>query len=161
MGADSIVGLSFETTASNSGWQNGACVKVEVLFEKKLFYFACRHHILERLQSAAWQALFGRTHITNNEYFKEFQERLDFVLDKDDFKCLDVKVRNMKLQQDSAISIFKEQLKNKDFLLRDDYKECKKLMLILLGEIPDEEGTLAQTWGLSLCKMDIVCDIRC
>ena len=59
------------------------------------------------------------------------------ILDKDDFKCLDVKVRNMKLQQDSAIAIFKEQLKNKDFLLRDNYKECTGLMLILLGEIPD------------------------
>ena len=83
----------------------------------------CRHHIFERLQSAAWQALFGRTHNPNNEYFKEYQEKWDSTLDKDDFKYLDVKVRNMKLLQDSAISIFKEQLKNKDFLLRDDYKE--------------------------------------
>ena len=69
----------FDTTASNSGWQNGACVKIEILLEKKLFYFACRHYILERLQSAAWQVLFGGTH-------------------SHDFKCLDVKVRNMKLQ---------------------------------------------------------------
>ena len=51
--ADNIVGLSFDTTASNSGWQNGACVKIEILLEKKMFYFACRFHILERLQSAA------------------------------------------------------------------------------------------------------------
>ena len=27
--ADNIVGLSFDTTASNSGWQNGACVKLK------------------------------------------------------------------------------------------------------------------------------------
>ena len=66
------------------------------------------------------------------------------ILDKDDSKCLDVKVRNMKLQQDSAISIFKEQLKNKDFLLRDDYKECTELMLVLLGEISDR--------GVHWCK---------
>ena len=43
----------------------------------------------------------------------------------------------MKVQQDSFISIFKEKLKNKDFLLRDDYKKCTELMSILLGEIPD------------------------
>ena len=77
--ADNIVGLSFDTTASNPGWQNGACVKIEIPLEKKLFYFACRHHILERLQSAAWETLFGRTHSPNNEYFKEFQERWDYL----------------------------------------------------------------------------------
>ena len=119
--------LSFDTTASNSGWQNGACKKIEILLEKKLFCFACRHYILERLQSAAWQVLFGCTHSPNNEYFKEFQEKWNSILDKDDFKCLDVKVRNMKLQQDSAISIFKEQLKNKNFLLRDITKNTQNL----------------------------------
>ena len=45
----------------------------------------------------------------------------------------------MKQQQDSAVSIFKEQIKNKEFLLRDDYKECTELMLILLGENPDRD----------------------
>ena len=59
--------------------------------EKRLFYFACRHHILERLQGAAWQALSVRTHSPNNEYFKEFQEKWDSTSDKDDFIYLDVK----------------------------------------------------------------------
>ena len=77
--ADNIVGLSFDTTASNSGWQNGTCLKIKILLEKKLFYFACRHHILERLPSAAWQVLFGCTHSLNNEYFKEFQEKWDYL----------------------------------------------------------------------------------
>ena len=45
----------------------------------------------------------------------------------------------MKLQQDPGISIFKEQLKNKYFLQRDDCKRCTELMLILLGEIPDRD----------------------
>ena len=90
-----------------------------------------------KLQSAAWQVLFGRTHSPNNEYFKEFQEKWDSTLHMVDFKCLDGKVRNMKLLQDSAISIFKEQLMKKDFLQGDDYKECTELMLTLLGEIPD------------------------
>ena len=47
--ADNIVGLSVNTTTSNSRWQNGACVKIEILLEKKLVHFACRHQILERL----------------------------------------------------------------------------------------------------------------
>ena len=37
--ADDIVGLSSDTAASNSGWQNGECVKIEILLEKKVVLF--------------------------------------------------------------------------------------------------------------------------
>jgi len=58
---NSIVGLVFDTTASNSGWKNGACVKLETLLRKRVFYFACRHHVMERILCAVWQELFGET----------------------------------------------------------------------------------------------------
>ena len=55
----SIKSLVFNTTASNSGWKSGAARLLENLFQKKLFYCACRHHIYELVLSAAWNCLFG------------------------------------------------------------------------------------------------------
>ena len=53
-----IVGLVFDTTASNSGWKSGACMQLEALLQKKVFYFACRHHMMERIMCAAWKEVF-------------------------------------------------------------------------------------------------------
>ena len=44
---DNIVGLVFDTTASNSGINKGAAKLIEEKLGKKVFYFACRHHITE------------------------------------------------------------------------------------------------------------------
>ena len=43
--ADNIVGLSFETTASNSGWQNGACLKIEILLLLNSTFQAAVHSL--------------------------------------------------------------------------------------------------------------------
>lgn len=42
-----IKGLGMDTTSTNTGRYNGACVKFEQYFNKKLIWFACRHHIAE------------------------------------------------------------------------------------------------------------------
>lgn len=42
-----IVGLSFDTTISNSGMLSGACMKLEGLTGRPLLLLACRHMILE------------------------------------------------------------------------------------------------------------------
>ena len=41
--------LVFDTTASNTGWNNGAAKCLEKLLDQKLFYNACRHHIYTSL----------------------------------------------------------------------------------------------------------------
>ena len=48
-----IKSLVFDTTASNSGWKSGAARLLEDLFQKKLFYCACRHHIYQLVVSVA------------------------------------------------------------------------------------------------------------
>ena len=44
---DHILAMSFDTSASNTGAWNGACVKLEVVLKKQVLYLACRHHISE------------------------------------------------------------------------------------------------------------------
>ena len=52
---DSISGLVFDTTASNSGIHRGAAKLLEEMLGNKVFYLACRHHILEVLIGAVWE----------------------------------------------------------------------------------------------------------
>ena len=84
---NAVVGLVYDTTASNAGWKNGACVILEALLGRKVFYFACRHHIMERILCAVWQALFGETSSPDNPDFKHFKNHW-IVLDKSKCKIL-------------------------------------------------------------------------
>src|SRR6218665_1904518 len=49
-----IKALSFDTTSSNTGRKNGACMLVEMQLRKKVFYLAGRHHIHEILLEEAF-----------------------------------------------------------------------------------------------------------
>jgi hypothetical protein len=138
---NAIFGLVFDTTAFNSGWKNGACVKLETLLGKKVFYSACRHHVMERILGAVWQELFGETSSPNTPEFKEFQKSWDSVVERSTFKTLDIRDRRLKHQQEIVVSFLHELLSlpesddaSEDSMPRDDYRESAELMLILLGE---------------------------
>ncbi|XP_043230743.1 uncharacterized protein LOC122386030 [Amphibalanus amphitrite] len=45
--AERVVGMSFDTTASNTGVRAGACTYVQQRLGRNLLHLACRHHILE------------------------------------------------------------------------------------------------------------------
>ena len=42
-----IVGMCFDTTASNTGWLRGAAVRIESKLKRPLMWLPCRHHIAE------------------------------------------------------------------------------------------------------------------
>ncbi|KAG0721942.1 hypothetical protein GWK47_045420 [Chionoecetes opilio] len=42
-----VQGLVFDTTASNTGLYEGACVKIQEGLGRELIWVACRHHVLE------------------------------------------------------------------------------------------------------------------
>lgn len=140
---NTIVGLVFDTTASNSGWKNGACVKLETLLGRKIFYFACRHHAMERILCAVWKELFGETSSPDTPEFKDFQQHWGSLAQRSTFKTLDIRDRRLKRQQEVVVAFFREQLSlsesddvSEDTMPRDDYRESAELMLILLGEEP-------------------------
>lgn len=139
---NAVVGLVFDTTASNSGWKSGACVQLEGLLDKKVFYFACRHHIMERILCAAWQELFGPTSSPDNPEFKELKTSWKSLADKSHFKTLNLSDRRLKHLRTENIEFIQNQLTSTspdgkmDSLPRDDYRECAELMLILLGVEP-------------------------
>ena len=51
--------MCFDTTSSNSGSNNVACVIIEQLIGKYLLYLGCRHHILELVAGAVFSEVLG------------------------------------------------------------------------------------------------------
>ncbi|CAH0552594.1 unnamed protein product [Brassicogethes aeneus] len=55
---DQIKCMSFDTTATNTGPRNGACILLEQKIKKDMLWLACRHHIMEiMLEAVLLQAL--------------------------------------------------------------------------------------------------------
>ena len=54
---DNVKGICFDTTASNTGCFNGACILIERALGRNLLHFACRHHIMEIVLEKVFTAL--------------------------------------------------------------------------------------------------------
>ena len=137
-----IVGMSFDTTASNTGPISGACVLLEKLLNRNLLYFACRHHVHEIIIGEIFTVLFGPSRGPNIALFEKFRKFWPNV----DQTCY------KPLQDDRMDSPFLKQLKEETILClqhflatenicipRDDYNELIKLCLLVLGgSLPSE-----------------------
>ena len=53
-----VKALVFDTTAINTGWNNGAAKCLEKLLDQKLFYNACRHHIQYSIRIYFWCCIY-------------------------------------------------------------------------------------------------------
>ena len=79
-----VIGMCFDTTASNTGLANNTCVFVEQKLQKNMVYFACRHHVHEIIIGSVFTVLFGPNRSPNIPLFERFQtfwpniEQLDF-----------------------------------------------------------------------------------
>ena len=71
---ENIVGMSFDTTASNTGIRKGACGILEKKLGKNLLHLACRHHIYELVIGAVHADLFGPSSGPNTPLFQRFQK---------------------------------------------------------------------------------------
>ena len=68
-----VKALVFDTTASNTGWNNGAAKCLEKLLDQKLFYYACRHDIYELIIGVVYTCLFGDSSAPDDANFKCFR----------------------------------------------------------------------------------------
>ena len=72
---DQVQIMCCDTTASNTGRLNGACVLLEQRLEKELLLFACRHHIYELVLKSVFEAKIQQ--VTNSPdipLFKKFRD---------------------------------------------------------------------------------------
>lgn len=83
-----VMGMSFDTTASNTGSTSGACTLLEHKLQRNLLHFACRHHIHELIIGGVFTALLGPNRSPNIALFEQFQ-RFWSNIDQHDYKPLD------------------------------------------------------------------------
>ena len=72
--SDVIVGMSFDTTSSNTGVRLAACTLLQAELNLNLLQFACRLHIFEIVAKAAFSICFGPFTSPDVAIFQEFQE---------------------------------------------------------------------------------------
>lgn len=70
---ENVCGMVFDTTSSNTGVNNGACVNIERLLNRSPLHFACRHHIFELSLKTAYEKCLGGTSGPEVLLFKRFQ----------------------------------------------------------------------------------------
>jgi hypothetical protein len=131
------VGMSFDTTSSNTGKYNGACNLLEKKLKKNLLYLACRHHILEIVAASTFNAVFGVTTGPEVKLFNDFKNSWD-GLDKRNYSAINdprLKKPFLKKTKNSVVEFLKHALENSEkYCPRDDYKEICELCLVVLGE---------------------------
>lgn len=127
----------FDTTSSNSGRLNGACVLLEQLLNRDILFFACRHHVFEIILQAVFSyvkvTVMNGPDIPLFKRFKIFWKNVDTT----HFRIYSTFKKSYKYLKDveNEISLFCRQRLNDNFL-RDDYREFIELILIFLGGSP-------------------------
>ena len=128
-----IVGMSFDTTATNTGHHQGACIRIEQSLDKELLYFPCRHHILELVIKAVFSSVMGSTAGPDVPLFHRFQSNWELINQQQ-------YVTGAEIEEISTLllDVDREWIKRQLNLtvIRGDYKELMELTLIFIGEEP-------------------------
>lgn len=131
---DVVTALVFDTTSSNSGVHRGAAKLLEQRLGTKVFYLACRHHILELLVGAVWEKLFGKVKSPENPWFKQFKDSWgDLTTDTPTTLTIRGKWMNDKLAE--CEEMLQEILRSQK-PPRADYREIAELTVIVVGGVP-------------------------
>lgn len=137
---DKVIGLVFDTTASNTGIRNGCAVLIEKDINRSLLWLACRHHVYEVHMKNIWQDLSGKTVGPDEQLFKRFQsEWNNFSHDLNDLKVFEWPLdKNSNIwNQASEVISWGEQCIDRDTFPREDYRELLELTLVFLtGDLP-------------------------
>jgi len=128
------IALCFDTTASNTGKFNGACILLEALLDHPLLWTACRHHVHEVILSQVFKSLFGKSCSPQIALFE---------LLKRQWPNLDLAVNTTHITQ-SSFELDSEEISNayktlyelkydiESYIPRDDYAEFLDLVLFYL-----------------------------
>jgi hypothetical protein len=135
--SEDVVGMCFDTTASNTGRLKGACVLLEKKLGRSLIYLPCRHHIMEVILTGVFNTLYEPSSGPNILLFQRFQVKWKFI-DHSKFSTAEDDDIVSSLVQDikeDVIAFAENQLQSGNF--RDDYKEFLELSILFLGgDIP-------------------------
>lgn len=129
---DKVQILCCDTTASNTGRINGACVLLEQKLNRDMVVFACRHHVYELVLKSVFEAKISQ--VTTNPdipLFKKFREKWSNI-DPEKIQDCTEKLSCLNISEISKLIEFYRSELNKE-IARDDYRELIELSIIFLG----------------------------
>lgn len=137
---DSLVGMNFDTTASNTGEFNGACVLLEQKLGRSLLPLACRHHIFEIIVGSIVTTQLGPTNGPTLPIFSRFKKCWKSIDQNKYSPGINDEIMQRALGdvQDDIIIFCQNELSKK--IVRHDYEEFLQLILIFLGGFTKKES---------------------
>lgn len=144
---EKIEALCFDTTGSNTGRINGACINIEKMFDRDLLYLPCRHHIFELVLKSCFDVLMGASSGPDINLFKRFRESWS-TINRDKYRC-GTEVVNEDVRG-SMLKFLEEQLSQKQ--QRSDYREILELAMIFLGCSPRRGITFSVPGAVSQAR---------
>ena len=134
-----ICGLVFDTTASNTGCDTGACKLLEDWLETPVLWIACRHHVHELHAKRFVQGIFGQTQDPGVALYRRLKASWNSItIDYDNLQRLDFRSLPKWMQEErlNVLDWAQGELAKKTFP-RADYKELLELTIVCLGgDIP-------------------------
>ena len=131
---DNVKAMVYDTTASNTGALTAACVSIQEMLKRPLLWLACRHHVGERIQVHAWDAIkIEQSKSPEISVFARFKDNFEHLqynnMDNLNYPLIPDGLAQRRID---IITLCKDALK-KEFS-RGDYKELITLTLVS----PDE-----------------------
>ena len=131
------LGTCYDTTASNSGHQNGAHFRIERNVGHAILELECRKHVHEVHVTHANKAIFGLTKGPQKAHYKDFKTAWSSLkLDTTSLKLFDwekySEQKFLTCRAKQSLEWAEDNLQNNTFP-RDDYKELNELIVVYLG----------------------------
>ena len=130
--ADTVCGMVFDTTSSNTGALTAGCISVQNTLDRRLLWLACRHHVGEVILTHVWDALNVETSKSPDvSVFKRFKDNFSNLSynDTDNLNWTDCPPTLQEFKA-NTINVCKQFSKQK--LYRGDYSELVSLTLTYL-----------------------------
>lgn len=130
-----IIGMSFDTTAVNTGSNVGTCLLLRGFFDEKIVEFACRHHVHELILKNAFQkAVEVTTSGPTVALFDRFKSNWNTIQKSITEPGINIDLIDASFatrEKHELIAFFKDQLRIQHS--RDDHVELLQLAMMFLG----------------------------
>lgn len=154
---ESVVNMTFDTTASNTGHVTAACVTVQKQLGRALLWSACRHHVGEIILSHVFDDLkIEASKSPDVTLFTRFRKNFQMLTVPS--KSTDEKLSRLNLTSfnhealqivDTCRTSVLQLAKSEVLLRRDDYREFAELCTVFLdGETEDHPVTFKRPGAL-------------
>lgn len=154
--AESVVNMTFDTTASNTGHVTAACVTIQQRLGRALLWSACRHHVGEVVLSHVFNDLQIETSKSPDvTLFTRLRKNFNLLsvvrsvgerLSRFDSTAFSESAQSFLGEcRDNVLKLGRSALPTR----RDDYKEFIELCLVFLdGEVPERRATFKRPGAL-------------